>query len=188
MTTRLDIDRRVTSQQSPYTIVDVVQLTTSNGTLSISLCPGKKDQRWNRDLEADLHVIKEKGINVIVCLIEWFELTLLDIVNYPQRVQEEGIFFYHLPIRDRRAPKQQDIIPLIPIIVNHLTLGHNVLVHCRGGLGRAGTICACCLKHFGFQAQKAIELVRERRPGAIQSKSQVDCILSYFQSDNQTNQ
>lgn len=177
------IDTRVTSQQSVYTIVDVANITTTqpgvSGRLSLSICPGKKDQRWNRDLETDLQQIKNNGIQVIVCLIEWTELTMLDIVDYPRRAQEEGFIFYHLPIRDKRAPQLRELNTLVPIIVNHLSRGDNVLVHCRGGLGRAGTICACCLGHFGLQGEAAIQLVRDRRPRAIQTKSQIDTVLAY---------
>ena len=179
-------DRRVTSQQSPYTIVDVVHVVDPThpdikGRLSISLCPGKKDHRWNRDLEIDLAAIRDDGIQVIVCLVEWSEMKTLSISDYPRRAQEQGFLFYHLPTKDRRAPLVSEVGALVPIIVQHLSAGQNVLVHCRGGLGRAGTICACCLGHFGHNGKAAIELVRKQRPGSIQTNCQIVCVSSYCQ-------
>ena len=42
----------------------------------------------------------------------------------------------------------------------------DVLVHCRGGLGRAGTIAARLLIELGVEPAKAIEDVRAVRPGS----------------------
>lgn len=187
---RLVVDSRITSEKSPYTIIDVAHVVVDpqrpeiKGRLSISICPGKKDERWNRNLELDLLAIKNNGIKVIVCMIEWSEMTLLNITEYPRRAQELGFIFYHLPTKDRRAPLDKEVNCIIPIIVQHLSNGDNVLVRCRGGLGRAGTICSCCLTHFGYDGVGAIELVRRQRPGAIQTNSQTQCIMNYERSVN----
>lgn len=176
------VDSRITSEKSPYAIIDVAHIIVNpevKGRLTISICPGKKDDRWNRDLELDLLTIKNNNINVIVCLIEWAEMKLFNITNYPQRAQESGFLFYHLPTKDRRAPLDKEINSMVPMIAEHLSRGDNVLVHCRGGLGRAGTICATTLLHFGYDGISAINLVRQQRPGAIQTNSQIQCIMNY---------
>ena len=182
---QFNLDRRVNSVQSPYTIVDVAHIVFDplrpdiKGRLTISIAPGKKDQRWNRDLQLDLDAIKNNGIQVIVCLLQWSEMKMLSITDYPKRAQEQGFLFYHLPIQDRRTPNHKDIDVLVPIIVQHLIAGQNVLVHCRGGLGRAGTICGCCLGHFGYDGVTAIGIVRKQRPGAIQTEQQAACVVKY---------
>jgi ADP-ribosyl-[dinitrogen reductase] hydrolase len=48
--------------------------------------------------------------------------------------------------------------------------GLDVLVHCRGGLGRAGTIAARLLVELGVETLTAIAKVREVRPGAIETR------------------
>ena len=48
----------------------------------------------------------------------------------------------------------------------------NILVHCRGGLGRAGMISARLLVESGVEPQTAIERVRTARPGAIEKRQQ----------------
>lgn len=174
------LDDRMTSQKRPYDVIDICYIDAgeTRGRLSISIAPGKKDTRWNRDLPSDLKVIKDNGVQVIVCLLQSDEMKLLGMEDYFDLVEEEFIL-YHLPIRDRGTPNQSGLNYLIPSIVQHLNGGHNVLVHCRGGLGRAGTICACCLGHFGYSSQKAIEMVRDRRPGAIQTRNQEKCVARY---------
>lgn len=181
-------DHRTNSVQNPYQITDIAHFYIKDinpnikRRLCISMCPGKKDKRWNRDLELDINAIKLNDIQVIVCLLEWSEMRMLGIIDYPEKIQKQGIYFYHLPIRDRGTLYQKELCVSIPIIINHLIDGDNVLVHCRGGLGRAGTICACCLCHFGFDSEKAIEIVRKQRPKAIQTKKQEDSIAQYYES------
>jgi protein-tyrosine phosphatase len=183
---QFQLDLRLTSTQSPYTLIDVAHIVNIInpelvGRLVISICPGKKDKSWNRNLMMDLDVIKANNINVIVCLLEWSELQALSISDYPRRAQEAGFIFHHLQIRDGSVPSVKDLAGLIPVIIQHLLMGQNVLVHCRGGLGRAGTICACCLSHFGYMGQDAIDEVRLRRPGAIQTLKQETTVRTYSQ-------
>ena len=45
--------------------------------------------------------------------------------------------------------------------------------------GRAGTIAAILLIEFNYPKQEAIDLVRSRRKGAIESKVQEEFIFAY---------
>lgn len=58
-----------------------------------------------------------------------------------------------------------------------LTKGEDVYVHCKGGLGRAGTIAARLLVDLGVAPKKAIADVRAARPGAIQTREQEAHVL-----------
>jgi ADP-ribosyl-[dinitrogen reductase] hydrolase len=53
-----------------------------------------------------------------------------------------------------------------------LAAGERVVVHCKGGLGRTGTITARLLVESGVAADSAISLVRTARPGAIENDAQ----------------
>jgi ADP-ribosyl-[dinitrogen reductase] hydrolase len=54
-----------------------------------------------------------------------------------------------------------------------LRRGGSVLAHCRGGLGRAGTIAARLLVEFGTEPEAAIKAVRDARsPDAIETAEQ----------------
>lgn len=50
--------------------------------------------------------------------------------------------------------------------------GFNVLVHCKGGLGRAGMMVADLMVQLGGFCERAVALVREARPGAIENREQ----------------
>ena len=47
-----------------------------------------------------------------------------------------------------------------------------MLVHCKGGLGRAGLVSARLLVEAGHSPCEAIALVRSVRPGAIETAAQ----------------
>ena len=57
--------------------------------------------------------------------------------------------------------------------------GKNIVIHCMGGKGRSGTIAAILLIEFGEDNKKAIEIVREKRKGAIETEEQEKFILNY---------
>ena len=65
------------------------------------------------------------------------------------------------------------------LLKKELITGKNILLHCWGGKGRAGTVAAILLIEFGEDNNEAIKIVRIRRKGAIESKAQEEFILSY---------
>ncbi len=57
-----------------------------------------------------------------------------------------------------------------------LRAGNDVVVHCKGGLGRAGMIAARLLVELGVEPEEAIRSVRQVRKGAIQTPLQLDLV------------
>ncbi|HVA32773.1 MAG TPA: protein-tyrosine phosphatase family protein, partial [Candidatus Baltobacteraceae bacterium] len=57
-------------------------------------------------------------------------------------------------------------------LCDRLRKGERVLVHCRGGLGRAGTVAARLLVELGMDPAEAIAAVRRARPNAIETAAQ----------------
>lgn len=72
---------------------------------------------------------------------------------------------------------------VIDVIVSHLMKEGNVLVHCRGGVGRAGLVACCVLATLCEFAnpKKVIEHVRRRRDKrCVESRKQEDFVAKYF--------
>jgi ADP-ribosyl-[dinitrogen reductase] hydrolase len=97
-----------------------------------------------------------------------------------EEVTRRNMSWFHLPIVDGGTPNEQferqwesagDELRSI------LRGGRDVLVHCRGGLGRAGTIGSRLLIELGMEPATAIERVRSVRPGAIETLEQKKYVL-----------
>ena len=165
-----------TSESSPLRIAEV---TPGNdyGRIGITLCPGKTDPHgisgaWARDLDTDLDVIQRWGATAVVTLIEKHEFDLLEVRDLPGKVWDRYMEWWHLPIRDGKSPPARAFEDGWAVagdaLRDRLRLGFDVLLHCRGGLGRAGTIAARLLVELGARPGEAMRRVRRVRPGAIE--------------------
>jgi ADP-ribosyl-[dinitrogen reductase] hydrolase len=70
-------------------------------------------------------------------------------------------------------------------LLERLQGGGRVLVHCRGGLGRSGTVAARLLLELDWPARQAIAQVRQARPGAIETAEQLQHLLNLPQRKRQ---
>lgn len=178
------MNKILTSENSPLRI-DTIALPGKRGDIGMTFCPGKKDRgysgnTWERELAVDLDVITAWGANAVVTLLEEFELGMLGVTALPSLLAERKIEWHHLPIRDVNVPDcffeekwQLSGQRLRDILIN----GGKVLLHCRGGIGRTGTIAARLLVEFGFKPSDAITLVRQTRPGTIETAAQEQYVL-----------
>lgn len=174
-----------TSASDPLWI-DFVPAGTSDGRVGMTLCPGKQAESilgkpWRRDLKADLRAIADWGACMVVTLTEADEMVALGIDHIGDEVAAAGMEWLHLPITDQRAPDGRFEAGWAaggPTVLEHLRAGRSVVVHCRGGLGRAGTVAAYILMAFGQSPDQAIRAVRGARRGAIETTDQVAWLQS----------
>jgi ADP-ribosyl-[dinitrogen reductase] hydrolase len=161
--------------------IDAIE-TPAGGLLGVTFCPGKKDRHaaWDRDLAADVQAIADWGASLLVTLIEEHEFGMLGVELLGERVQAAGLAWLHLPIRDVDVPDQRfekGWHAANARVHAILQARGRVVVHCRGGLGRAGTVAARILVEQGVDAREAIRRVRNARPGAIETSPQERYVL-----------
>lgn len=174
----------LTSAASP---IRVAWLADTPGRVGLTLAPGKQawsksGDRWARDLDADLHRLKSfHEASVLVCLLQHAEMKRLGIGNLVERAEVLGFVVYRLPIRDGGVlPALDPVDALIRAIDTHVCVGKNVVVHCAGGLGRAGTIGGCWLVRRGMSAEEAIDTLHRRRSWrSPETKEQEQFIARY---------
>jgi cyclin-dependent kinase inhibitor 3 len=148
------------------------------GRLGFAPAPG----RWRHDsplepqrmLASDLAWLRDRcGASVLVTLLEENEMWTIGLGALLEGARRAGLESLWLPIRDATAPSDLgDAGRLVERILEHLAAGRTVVIHCYGGIGRSGTVAACCLVKAGQDARRAIELVREARPGAATAPGQ----------------
>jgi len=173
----------LTSERIPLRI-DPVAAPGMSGWIGMTLCPGKKDPyasfgAWDRDLDADLQVIRDWGASAVVTLIEDFEFGMLGVPDFKARVSSDFRWLW-LPIRDGDIPDgdfEQRWTAAGPELQERLAGGERVLVHCRAGLGRTGMIASRLLVEAGMTPLQAIRAVRQARRGTVETAPQEQYVL-----------
>ena len=148
------------------------------GRVGLTFAPGKRDgYRWARDLGTDLDRLRlHYGTDVLVSLMEDAEYEFLQIANLVPEATARGIRVRRFSIVDGHAPPPDELdafVGLVREIERAAESGEVVVIHCRGGLGRAGTVAAAFLVMRGHPPDDAIATVRATRsPSAVETRAQ----------------
>ncbi len=155
------------------------------GRLGFAPAPG----RWQLDergdsgeaLEEDLRCLRNScGASVLVTLLEEEEMARYGLAGLLDCAMGSGLESLWFPIQDGTAPSDLDSTALlIGRILERLAAGETVIVHCLGGVGRSGTIVACALVAAGLDPRRALEVVRDARPGAATAPGQSDFVYQF---------
>ncbi len=141
------------------------------GAIGLTRLPGL----WLRSLTDDLATIRASGASSLITLTQAGELRWAGRGDFGAAVARAALTWYHLPIRDLGVPDAafEDAWRTVgPRLRRELESGHRLVIHCYAGLGRAGLVAARLLIEFGEPPERAIDLVRRVRPGAIQTAEQ----------------
>lgn len=168
-----------TSYNSPLRVGEL-PVGPGLGAVGFTICPGKKQANsvsgpWARDLDEDLDVLQRWGVAAVLTLMPMDELRAVQAEGIGPACEARGIEWYHAPITDVQAPDAgfQILWRYVGLRLRaHLRAGRKVLVHCRGGLGRSGTVAAQLMVELGWTPAQAIAAVRAQRPGAIETPEQ----------------
>lgn len=176
-----------TSTSHPLRI-DSVAAAPTLGRIGMTFCPGKKQTDaltgvWDRNLDDDMMAIKAFEAAALVTLMPDSELQSLGVSSEKIRdkASELGVEWYQLPIPDQGIPDQRFETlwtAVEPRLIGLLRTGRNIVIHCKGGLGRTGTIAARLLIEFGADPKMAVRSVRNARPGAIENTRQELYVLA----------
>ena len=116
-------------------------------------------------LEADLRALRAAGVDVLLSLQPAAERRELDLSAEPAAAVRAGLVFRELPTVDFGVPDPVQAAPVLAALAGDLRAGRYVVVHCRGGVGRSGTVAAALLVLLGVplaQAWRDLAVARGR--------------------------
>ena len=148
-----------------------IPLDGDDGKLGMTLCPGKYQPvastgAWDRQLDVDLTALVTMGTHRLVSLVTEKDMRVLRVESLGVDALASGMAWDHLPIEDTTVPTpewMEAAIPVLERLVVDIPEGEVGVVHCMGGLSRAGTFMALYLWMRGMSMQQAITHVREHR-------------------------
>ena len=171
-----------TSETHPLRI-DEVSSDGCGGMIGLTFCPGKVQPdaingTWARDMAKDLQTIRDWGTSALVNLLEVHEMRELKV---PQLAEAIGtsLAYFHLPIRDADIPGpdfERSWKTAGAELRRRLRAGEKILIHCKGGLGRTGTVAARLLVELGLEPEEAIRRIRQARPGSFEREAQEEYV------------
>ena len=168
------------------------EVSVGPGRIGLTKCPGISIRgsgaaRDRHGVTSDLQVIRQWGADAILSLVEEEELQHLQVPDLGDAIQRAGLNWYHFPVRDFGVPDPGSMKrweQMSALFHRLLDRGEKLLIHCRGGLGRSGTIAALLLIERGESWQRAMEIVRKARPGAIETRAQENFLKAASGSDD----
>jgi predicted protein tyrosine phosphatase len=127
----------------------------------LGIVPRPRGAEWLND---ETRAWREAGIDVVVSLLEPAEEADLDLSGESTSAKASGLGFRALPIPDRGVPNSREAVAaLADQLVDALRSGKTVAVHCRQGIGRSAMIVAAALIAGGFDAETAVNAIRQSR-------------------------
>ncbi len=163
----------------------VPHLAATPGRLGMTFLPGKHGDgytgRHRRDLRADVARLRETySTGTFVLLVEDHELEFLEVPDIADVMAASGIDLIRHPIRDGGIPRDRVALArMLDVIRAGLADGDTVVVACRGGLGRTGTVVGCLLRDGGLDGTEAIALTRASRHGTLENDDQEGFVRSW---------
>jgi ADP-ribosyl-[dinitrogen reductase] hydrolase len=155
----------------------------------MTFCPGKHGESldrlapWKRDMEKDIRAMIDQGADGVLTIMEPGEMAELQVPDLGGRVTGRGLSWWHLSVRDggvlhdEQHPQWDAVRRALSTFI---MAGKNLVIHCRGGLGRTGTMAAALLMDLvDMSPDEALARVRAARPGAVETPLQETFIQDY---------
>ncbi|XP_072399310.1 PRL-1 phosphatase-like isoform X2 [Diabrotica undecimpunctata] len=126
----------------------------------------------NNNLEAFIKELKKNNVKIVIRVCEPTYDT--------EALKGAGIQVVNLTIPDGTCPSDSIVQEFFHVCKRQFCINPEscIAVHCVGGLGRAPVMVAIALMELGYTYEDAVQLIRQKRRGAINAK-QLEFLSKY---------
>jgi protein-tyrosine phosphatase len=118
----------------------------------------------NESLRESIQGLVNDHVTIVVSLLEPTEEAELGLAAEQEECERQGLEFVSFPIRDRATPTDvEGVARLSQWARARIAGGHNLVFHCRAGIGRSGMLAASVLLQEGLRAHEAFERISAAR-------------------------
>ena len=155
---------------------DYIDSSKFTGKIILTSFPGLNNEGKfdEKILISQLEVFSNNQCSSITSFVEDKEFDLLcDKKIFVEKIYHHNLKWYHMPIADLGAPNQDFKYKWETtkvLLKNELLEGQNIIFHCRGGKGRAGTVAAILLADFGHEKKKQWILLEKEEKVQLKQK------------------
>ncbi len=114
-------------------------------------------------LEEFIQDLQPLQVTTLVSLLEPSEQYELGLTQQAHYCEKYGIHYINFPIPDRGLPSTPKAVDLAKQLLQKLTQGEHVVVHCRAGIGRTGIIAGAVLVASGIAPSTALQMISKTR-------------------------
>jgi hypothetical protein len=141
-------------------MADIYRVATiGRGFLAVMARPALKES-----LHESIQGLIHDYVVIVVSLLEPAEEAELGLAAEREACERQGLAFRSFPIRDRATPIDAEAVARLSQWAHaRIAAGHNLVFHCRAGIGRSGMMAASVLLHEGLSAREAFERISAAR-------------------------
>ena len=160
-----------------------VEIPGHKASLLLTAFPGRTSANTfsTKKMSSVFNLLEKEGCSHFLSLVEDDEFDdYCGKAVLEAEAKKRLINWIHLPIADMDIPKNNTLDGLNkirPQLLEAIKTDRSIAIHCMGGLGRSGTVAAIILADLGIPLQSAIGVVRQFRPGAIETSAQENFVL-----------
>ncbi len=136
-----------------------------------------------------LDALLDAGIDSFFDLTEREELqSYYPLLQERACLRDQTAHRHRFPIKDFALPTREDMQRLLDAVDSTLASGHNIYVHCWGGIGRTGMAVGCYLVRHGQTGIGALQQIAAWRsalpafafyPRSPETAEQVEFVLNW---------
>lgn len=130
------------------------------GEGGLAIMPRPRGNEWLSD---EIKGLKHLGYDLVVSFLEKSEELELDLIEEKSLCEQNDIEFISFPITDRGVPDDNDFFRLVSLLFQKIVQGKKAVLHCRGGIGRAGITASGILIKHGLSGKEAFKTVSKAR-------------------------